>query len=124
MHKSELAGIIIDCKTDDLNAAARFWAAALNLPGKPDQGEAPKYLSLGDGPAGVRMEVQKVDHPSRVHLDIGAQDVEAEVKRLEGLGAKVVERIRNWVVLEAPTGHRFCVVPRDFAQQPDEGGSP
>jgi hypothetical protein len=47
-----------------------------------------------------------------VHLDIGADDVAAEVARLEGLGAKVVNRVRDWVVMEAPTGHRFCVVPR------------
>ena len=56
------------------------------------------------------MFVQKVDHPSRVHLDIETDNVPAEVARLEKLGAKVVERIQSWVVLEAPTGHRFCVV--------------
>ena len=32
MHKSGLAGFIIDCKTEDLNAATRFWAEALHLP--------------------------------------------------------------------------------------------
>src|SRR5687768_10353317 len=99
MHKSELAGFIIDCKTDDLAAAARFWAGALNLPVRPEQGEAAKYLTLGDGPGGTHVEVQKVDHPSRVHLDIGAENVAAEVQRLEGLGAKVVDRIRDWVVM-------------------------
>ena len=124
MHKSELAGFIIDCKTDDLAAAARFWAGALNLPVRPEQGEAAKYLTLGDGPGGTHVEVQKVDHPSRVHLDIGAENVAAEVQRLEGLGAKVVDRIRDWVVMEAPTGHRFCVVPKKFENMPDEGGSP
>ena len=55
--------------------------------------------------------MQKVDHPSRVHLDIEADDIEAEVRRLERLGAKRIDAIRSWVVLEAPTGHRFCVVP-------------
>ena len=125
MHKSELAGFIIDCKTDDLDAAARFWAAALNLPLQPGayQNEA-GYRKLSDGPGGTHVEVQKVDHPSRVHLDIGAENVAAEVQRLEGLGAKVVDRIRDWVVMEAPTGHRFCVVPKKFENMPDQGGSP
>mgnify|MGYP003575240879 FL=1 len=113
MHKSGLAGFIIDCKTDDLDAAARFWSQALNLPPLPEAyAEETGYRKLSSGPGGVHVEVQTVDHPSRVHLDIGADDVEAEVKRLEGLGAKPVSRIRDWVVMEAPTGHRFCVVPR------------
>ena len=56
------------------------------------------------------MEVQKVEHPSRVHLDIEADDVPAEVARLEGLGARRVAEVRTWVVMEAPTGQRFCVI--------------
>jgi hypothetical protein len=59
----------------------------------------------------MNIEVQKVDHPSRVHLDIESTDIEAEVKRLETLGAKRLNSVENWVVMEAPTGHRFCVVP-------------
>jgi Glyoxalase-like domain len=58
-----------------------------------------------------------VSHPSRVHLDIETNDVEAEVTRLEKLGAKRIEMIRTWWVMEAPTGQRFCVVrasSRDF----------
>jgi predicted enzyme related to lactoylglutathione lyase len=109
MHKSGLAGFIIDCKTGDLNAAAQFWSQALNLP--LEEGSDPGYRKLAKGPGGLNIEVQQVDHPSRVHLDIKAADVEAEVKRLEGLGAKPVSRVRDWVVMEAPTGHRFCVVP-------------
>ncbi len=112
MRKSGLAGFIIDCKTDDLDAAAKFWSQALNLPPLPEAyAEETGYRKLSDGPGGLHVEVQKVDHPSRVHLDIGATDVAAEVKRLEGLGATVVNRVRDWVVMEAPTGHRFCVVP-------------
>jgi hypothetical protein len=34
----------------------------------------------------------------------------AEVARLTELGAKVVDRLERWVVMEAPTGQRFCVV--------------
>jgi glyoxalase superfamily protein len=54
--------------------------------------------------------VQQVDHESRVHLDVETDDVEAEVARLEALGAKRVAKVRTWWVLEAPTGQRFCVV--------------
>jgi hypothetical protein len=52
-----------------------------------------------------------VEHPSRVHLDIKTDDVEAEVQRLERLGATRVKKGKYWWVLEAPSGHRFCVIP-------------
>jgi hypothetical protein len=32
------------------------------------------------------------------------------VKRLEALGATVVEIMERWTVMEAPSKHRFCVI--------------
>ena len=37
--------------------------------------------------------------------------IDAEVRRLEALGARRIGRLKSWCVMEAPTGHRFCVVP-------------
>lgn len=121
MHKSQLAGFIIDCRTDDLTEAAAFWGAALGmavraLPG--DEGE--KYARLVDPTERLHVEVQKVEHDSRVHLDIETDDIEAEVKRLEALGARLVKRVQTWCVMQAPTGQRFCVVragTKDFAER-------
>src|ERR1700686_1699758 len=56
------------------------------------------------------LEVQRVAHPSHVHLDIEADDIEAEVRRLEKLGARRIGPVGTWYVMEAPTGQRFCVV--------------
>lgn len=111
MHRSQLAGFIIDCETDDLDAAATFWGQALgcNL-SRTDDPEDEAYVELETEPDDVHVEVQRVDHPSRLHLDIETDDIEAEVIRLEGLGAKRVAQIKQWWVMEAPTGHRFCVV--------------
>jgi predicted enzyme related to lactoylglutathione lyase len=120
MHKSGLAGFIIDCKTEDLDKATRFWSEALHLPVMSDT--EPGYRKLAHGPGGMNVEVQRVDHPSRVHLDIESNDIPAEVKRLEGLGATVVKRIQTWVVMEAPTGHRFCVVQGQYRTAEDDGG--
>jgi hypothetical protein len=111
MHKSKLAGFIIDCQTDELQAAAQFWSAALGMPTRalpPD--EAQKYVELVDPLAQVHVEVQSVSHASRVHLDIESDDIEAEVRRLEALGARRIVQISGWWVMEAPTGQRFCVV--------------
>jgi predicted enzyme related to lactoylglutathione lyase len=119
MHKSKLAGFIIDCRTDDLPAAAGFWSAALGLAVREVPGsEGDTYRKLHD-PQGLSIEVQKVDHASRVHLDIETDDIEAEVRRLELLGAVKVGWVKEWYVMEAPTGQRFCVVqvctPRPLA---------
>jgi hypothetical protein len=78
--------------------------------------EGEKYVRLEDPNHGLQIEVQSVEHPSRVHLDIETDDVEAEVLRLEALGAKRVAQISTWWVLEAPTGQRFCVVRRGSAR--------
>jgi catechol 2,3-dioxygenase-like lactoylglutathione lyase family enzyme len=109
-HHSRLAGFSIDCRTDDLDAAAAFWAAALGAEIGPPDAPGP-YVQLGRSPTTVTLEVQKVAHDSRVHLDIAADDVAAEVARLEGLGATRVADVQDWVVMQAPTGQRFCVIP-------------
>ena len=89
MHKSKLGGFIIDCRSDDLPGAAAFWGAALgmavrDLPGE----EGDSYKRLEDPQHDLHIEVQKVDHPSRVHLDIETDDIDAEVRRLDSLGAR------------------------------------
>jgi predicted enzyme related to lactoylglutathione lyase len=119
MHKSRLAGFIIDCQGGDLDDAATFWTKALGYQLKVDADD-PGYRNFDTGDLDLHVEVQKVEHPSRVHLDIESDDIEAEVRRLEGLGAKRVATVKRWVVMEAPTGHRFCVVrpqSKDFANQ-------
>ena len=112
-HKSRLAGFIIDCRSETVEGAAEFWSAALGLPiTDPNEGGEGKYAVLGETPADLHIEVQKVAHESRVHLDIETDDIEAEVARLKTLGATEVSRPHNarWVVMQAPTGQRFCVV--------------
>jgi predicted enzyme related to lactoylglutathione lyase len=111
MHKSRLAGFIIDCKTADLPAAAEFWGAALGMKLHGLAGEeGENYIRLMDADRALHIEVQKVKHDSRVHLDIETDDVEAEAARLEQLGAKRIKQFPRWWVMEAPTGQRFCVV--------------
>ncbi|HEX7116788.1 MAG TPA: VOC family protein [Steroidobacter sp.] len=111
MHRSRLAGFIIDCRTNDLERAAEFWSAALGLPLRPrGQETSPVYRRLETAPEDIQIEIQRVEHESRVHLDIETDDIEAEVARLEALGAKQVARVNTWCVMEAPTGQRFCVV--------------
>jgi catechol 2,3-dioxygenase-like lactoylglutathione lyase family enzyme len=108
MHTSRLAGFIVDCRTNDLDAAASFWSAALGMPPRAREGEL--YVPLDAGARDLSVEVQRVEHDSRVHLDIESDDVEAEVRRLEALGARRVAQVHTWWVMDAPTGQRFCVI--------------
>lgn len=110
MHRSRLIGFVIDCKDADIDEAARFWGAALGKKVKPAVDSDPTYRELETGPDECQIFVQKVTHESRVHLDIESDDKDAEVKRLEALGARNLGFVKRWYVMEAPTGQRFCVV--------------
>ena len=107
MHHSRLSTFVIDCRTENADEAARFWSAALGRPIESADGNYRQLAGTADEPI---LLVQKVDHPGRIHLDIETDDMEAEVKRLEGLGARRVVFVKTWWVMEAPTGQRFCVV--------------
>ena len=108
MHKSCLGAIVIDCRTEDLAAASAFWSAALGYPARAT--DDARYVELDGAGGRPAIVLQQVEHESRVHLDIETDDIDAEVARLEALGAKRVAQIKTWWVMEAPTGHRFCVI--------------
>jgi predicted enzyme related to lactoylglutathione lyase len=117
MHHSRLCALLIDCRTDDIDAAAQFWAQALGRAlDAQHPGTRGNYRMLTTPPGEPLVQIQRVSHESRVHLDIESDDIAAEVARLEKLGAHVVERLERWVVMQAPSGQRFCVVR---VQRPD-----
>jgi hypothetical protein len=111
MHHSRLCALLIDCNVPNIDQVALFWAQAL---GRPVDYEHPgtrgNYRMLETPPDEPIVQIQRVDHESRVHIDIETDDIEAEVQRLEKLGASIVSRLERWVVMQAPSGQRFCVV--------------
>jgi predicted enzyme related to lactoylglutathione lyase len=89
-HRSRLCHFVIDC--DDLDRAVAYWSAALDATEEPlsEQGRhVYRRLRLPD--AEVRVLLQRTDDvkasKERIHLDLETDDVEAEVQRLEALGA-------------------------------------
>ena len=110
MHHSRLSTFVIDCETGAVDAAARFWGSALGRAvGVPHAG-FDSYRDLASDPLEPCLMVQAVAHESRIHLDIETDDQEAEVARLEKLGATRVAQVKRWWVMQAPTGQKFCVV--------------
>jgi len=114
-HRSRIGTVSIDCRTGDLSEAIAFWSAALGAEAKP--GPDGRHASF-DGLTGPRVDIQAVDHAPRVHLDLETDDREAECRRLTALGARELARIEDWIVMEAPTGHRFCLVKPQGADFP------
>jgi hypothetical protein len=107
--------LVLDCA--DVDAQATFWAAALDY---APRGAAGQYRSLvpADGRPGPALILQCVPEAraakNRMHLDVLADDLEAETARLEGLGARrvrdvVVEHGHRWIPMTDPEGNEFCV---------------
>jgi hypothetical protein len=118
MHRSRLTSALFDVPDDVFAAETSFWSAALGRPTKPYEDD---YEFLDGLTSGLQIMVQRIGSgaPARVHLDIETDDVEAEVVRLEALGAVRVQAIESWWVMRDPAGLLFCVVrvqsPQEFA---------
>ena len=115
MHRSRVTNLIID--SDDLERNLAFWSAALGIDNWGLDGPEDNYGVLKESVGGLHVELQRVPErktaKNRVHLDIETDDVDAEVHRLEELGATRVEEHRGarvrWWIMQDPCGNEFCV---------------
>lgn len=125
MHHSRLSTFVIDCQVEDIDAAAEFWSKVLGREVKRTN-DAPTYRALAPVEGAPTLVIQQVTHDSRIHLDIECDDLEAEVVRLEKLGATRLRFCKRWWLMQAPTGHVFCVVNRQrtVADKPDANSWP
>ncbi len=119
MHRSRLHVVLIDSPPDRADAEVAFWSAALGRDPVPEAGTPFTVLSpLGS--AGHLLAHQRLeDGAARIHLDIETDDTEAEVRRLEELGAVRVGEHDGCVHMSDPAQLVFCVVPvqsEDFEQ--------
>ena len=108
---TRIGGITID--TNDLATATAFWSAVTGYEVTSSDGAG---AFLGD-PAGTGtgLYLQVVPEPAtaknRMHIDLAAEDVAAEVARIVDLGATEVAKHDGWSVLADTDGNQFCVVP-------------
>ena len=116
-HHSRLCAALVDVPDADYAATTEFWSGALGKPPSSDT-QDPDYAELGEVMPGLHVMIQRVGAPPRVHLDIETDDVDAEVARLEALGATKVEKVKSWQVMRDPAGLLFCVVRPQTADFP------
>jgi hypothetical protein len=112
-HRSRLSILLLDLPPEQHAAGSAFWAGATGRPAAQDPDDA-DWASLGSFADGFHLEVQRTGSgtPPRWHVDIESDDVEAEVARLEALGAtrhRYLDPGNFWQMLD-PTGLVFCVV--------------
>lgn len=115
MHKSRIGGVFIDHPAQSFDASLTFWSAATGREVEPNAAADDPYRSLGLFGGNVVVELQKIGDksPPRIHLDIDTDDVDAEVQRLEKLGAtrlQCCDEGRYWQMVD-PGGLVFCVIP-------------
>jgi hypothetical protein len=110
MHRSRIGVVLIDHPATSYDGATAFWGAVAGVTPEPLKGEP--YSSLGHL-GGIELATQRLEVASRpgVHLDVETDDVEAEVRRLQELGATVTDRRDGYAILADPGGLVFCVVP-------------
>lgn len=111
MHYSRLDKIVIDVAPEDHDRELAFWQSALGQTLQHYE-RFPEYHGTLLEKQDMGLLVQRLgEGASRVHLDIHATDVEAEVARLEKLGAKRLREVNGWSLMEDPAGLPFCVIP-------------
>ena len=110
-HYSRLSKIVVDVPAAEHAREVAFWGAAVGQ--ELTQGfRYPEYhgAALHGGEFGLLIQ-RLGDGPGRVHLDIHTDDLDAEIARLEALGAERVAMVHAWWILRDPAGLLFCVVP-------------
>jgi len=111
MHRILLREVIIDAPSKHVDAVTAFWAGALDATPHPVPGEP--FVALRDAAALPHVATQDIgsDDVPRFHLDLETDDLEAEIARLEGLGATVRTRYDDYAVMADPVGLLFCLLP-------------
>lgn len=110
-HFSRIYKIVVDAPPADHARELAFWRGASGRPLDELAGH-PEYHGSELPGQDFALLVQRLGAgPARVHVDIHTDDLEAEVARLEGLGAQRVERVAHWWVMRDPAGLPFCVLP-------------
>ena len=110
MHRIMLREVIIDAPAADVDAVTAFWAGALDATAHPIPGEP--FVALRGAASLPHVATQSIgDGGARFHLDIETDDLEAEIARLEALGATVRTRYDDYAVMVDPVGLLFCLLP-------------
>lgn len=123
-HRVRLVQVCIDAPTSTHEAEVAFWRALLGhrWVGSSAPEFAGKWHDDDGSPVQLLFQVlDEADGPVRAHLDLGTDDVAAEIQRLVRLGAEDVGPGRGWHVLRDVAGSLFCVTGNSPEQTQHRG---
>ena len=116
----KIHNITVDAQ--DAYAQSLWWTQVTGWPENPDDRNEPHHTHCWIGPQPGMTGLLFINVPegksgkNRIHLDVQPEDTtrDAEVARLIGLGASIVDDHRKpdgtgWVVMADPEGNEFCV---------------
>lgn len=114
-HYSRLCRAVIDVPGDVHDEELAFWQGAIGETLGAAQRYPEYHGALLPGQEFGLLVQRLQDGPPRLHLDIHTDDLDAEVERLERLGATRIRRVERWWIMRDPAGLLFCVVPDGHA---------
>lgn len=116
-----IEGVLIDCV--DLEAMRAFWCQALDFEFIRTGPSGGYLLAAKDGThlwLGLMPCQERKTAKNRLHLDLRPDDQQAEVRRLESLGARRIDIGQldvSWIVMADPEGNEFCVMRSPSARE-------
>jgi predicted enzyme related to lactoylglutathione lyase len=116
-HRSRLVQMTVDVPGLRFDAELAFWRAATGWADEEvDSPEFHRLVHRSESP--LQLLVQRLGpddegQHARAHLDLGTDDVDAEVERVRSLGARVLGPGDGFIVLRDPLGLPFCVTAND-----------
>jgi hypothetical protein len=112
-HRSRLVQLCVDVPSARYEEELDFWRAATGWADEPvDAAEFHRLVHRAESPLALLVQRLGDDDGAtraRAHLDLGTDDIAAEVSRVEALGARVLWRRDGFVALRDPVGLPFCV---------------
>jgi len=116
-HRSRLVQLTLDVPADRYDGELRFWRGATGW--ADEEVDAPEFHRLvhrSESP--LQLLVQRLGRDdggqhARAHLDLGTDDLDAEVERVRSLGAHVLWANDGFTALRDPLGLPFCVTAND-----------
>jgi hypothetical protein len=118
-HRARMVQVCVDAPRRAHEREVEFWRSLVR--GQWVSSSDPEFAGKWHDDEGspiqlLFQQLQEVDGPVRAHLDLGTDDLGAEVRRLAALGATDVGRGRGWHVLRDVAGQHFCVTPNSPEQ--------
>jgi predicted enzyme related to lactoylglutathione lyase len=123
MHRSRVCQFVID--VSDLDQGVTFWTAVVDgVEEETSEASRHIYRRIRLPDSEIRILLQKTGDrkisKERMHIDLETDNVEAEVERLEALGAvrwdHQQERGFDFWVVRDPWGNEFCILQEEFPE--------